>query len=124
MDDATPSSRSVWPALIVAPLLALTHLSVGYSLVGPSCAAQTSGGLHGLGAVSLLLALAMTLLAWRAWARLRHRGDSTSAVTLSDEGLVESRPRFVALMATLVGALSTLVVAALWVPVWILSPCS
>ena len=61
---------TVWPALLLAPLLALGHLSLAYALVTPSCARQDSAGLHGLAAASLVLALAMTLLAWRDWHRL------------------------------------------------------
>ena len=111
---------TVWPALLLAPLLALGHLSLAYSLVTPSCARQDSAGLHGLAAASLVLALGMTLLAWRDWHLLPKADD----VTTSDASQAGSRPRFVALMATLVGAFSSLVILAMWLPLWILSPCS
>ena len=66
----------------------------------------------------------MTLLAWRTWRRLRGPADGDKAVTESDSGHAGSRPRFVALLSTLVGALASLVIAALWLPLWVLPPCS
>ena len=111
---------TVWPALLLAPLLALGHLSLAYALVTPSCARQDSAGLHGLAVASLVLALAMTLLAWRDWHLLPKHDD----VTTSDATQAGSRPRFVALMATLVGAFSSLVIVAMWLPLWLLPPCS
>jgi hypothetical protein len=111
---------TVWPALLLAPLLALGHLSLAYALVTPSCARQDGAGLHGLAAVSLVLALAMTLLAWRDWHLLPRHDD----VTTSDATQAGSRSRFVALVATLVGAFSSLVIAAMWLPLWLLSPCA
>lgn len=115
---------SVWPGLLLAPLLALGHLSLAYSLVTPSCARQGGAGLHGLAVCSLVAALAMTLLAWRAWAALARPGEARGDVTSSDSGHAEGRGRFVALVATLVGALSSLVILAMWVPLWLLPPCS
>jgi hypothetical protein len=118
----------VWPALLVAPLVVLTDVSVGYSLVTPACARQGGGELHVLSVVCLLAVLAMTLLAWRTWAGLsRAQQDSgavSGAVTGSDADHADRRARFLALMATLVGALSTLSVIAVWIPAWVLPPCS
>jgi hypothetical protein len=113
---------SVWPALLLAPLLALGHLTLAYSLVTPSCARQDSAGLNGLSAVSLIAALLMTLLAWRAWSRANR--PEGRAVTATESIEARSRPSFLALVATLVGAFSTLVILAMWVPLWVLPPCS
>jgi len=121
-----------WPALLLAPLIALSELSIAYSLVSPSCASQDRTLLHAVAAVSLFLVLAMTVLAWREW-----QGDgsewgrdvgarpapSVPTVTRADSGDALERPRFVAQMAVVVGALSTLVSIALWLPIWMLSPC-
>jgi hypothetical protein len=114
----------VWPALLVTPLLALGHLSLAYALVTPSCARQDHATLHALTAASLLVSLLMTLPAWRIWRRLTRSQDARSGATHSDAGDAESRQPFLALVATLVGALSTLVIAAMWLPVWVLPPCS
>ena len=121
-----------WPALLLAPLIALSELSIAYALVSPSCASQDRTLLHAVAAVSLFLVLAMTVLAWREW-----RGDvdgsgvgvdalprvAVPGVTRADSADAAERPRFVAQMAVVVGALSTLVSVALWLPVWVLSPC-
>jgi hypothetical protein len=103
-----------WPALLVAPSLALGHLSVVYALVTPSCTRQTTAVLHGAAAATLLLCV---LLTWPAFANWR-RG---SAHASSDDAA--ARRRFVALVAWLAGALSCVVVLAQWLPMWILSPC-
>jgi len=121
-----------WPALLLAPLIALSELSIAYALVSPSCASQDRTLLHAVAAVSLFLVLAMTVLAWREW---RGDGDGSGVgvdalprvavpgVTRADSADAAERPRFVAQMAVVVGALSTLVSVALWLPVWVLSPC-
>jgi hypothetical protein len=95
-----------WPALLLAPLVVLGQLSLAYSLVTPSCAGQDRSALHAVAALSLLLVLAMTALAWRGW---RYAAGE--------------RARFVALVSVIVGALSALVCVALWLPIWLLSPC-
>jgi hypothetical protein len=116
-----------WPALLLAPLIALGELSLAYSLVTPSCAHQSRGGLHAVALVALLAVLAMTAMAWLDWRR--HLGQEpratagSPAVTRSDAGTTEHRPHFIAVMAVVVGALSALVCATMWLPIWILSPC-
>jgi len=121
-----------WPALLLAPLIALSELSIAYALVSPSCASQDRTLLHAVAAASLFLVLAMTALAWREW-----HGDGVSSsdgldarqtaavptVTRADSADAAERPRFVAQIAVVVGALSTLVSIARWLPVWVLSPC-
>ncbi len=44
-------------------------------------------------------------------------------MTRADSADAFERPHFVAQIAVVVGALSALVSVALWLPVWILSPC-
>src|SRR3982751_4016980 len=113
MPPLTDPRVTSWPALLLAPLLALGHLSLAYSLVTPACARQDSAGLHGLSLFSLVLALAMTALAWRTWARLGSGGAEQANVTVSDSTDGRSRYRFIALVATLAGAFSSLVIAAM-----------
>jgi len=120
-----------WPALLLAPLIALSELSIAYALVSPSCASQDRTGLHAVAAVSLFLALALTVLAWREWhgddlptaAADGPHGLAAPTVTRADSADAAERPRFVAQIGVVVGALSTLVSIALWLPVWVLSPC-
>lgn len=112
-----------WPALILAPLVALTDLSILYALVTPSCGRQDRAGLHAVAALSLLIVIVLTLVAWRAWQRESNRSAAKTAVTASDDSAAARRPGFIDLVAMLVGALSLLVCVALWLPVWLLSPC-
>jgi hypothetical protein len=117
-----------WPALLLAPLVALAQQSIAYSLVTPACAQQSRAVLHAVSAVSLVLVVALTALAWRAWrgdgARTARDSGGKRAVTVADGGGASARPRFVELVAVIVGALSALVCATLWLPVWMLSPCT
>lgn len=105
--------RRVWPALLVAPSLVLAVQGLGYALTPIACARQAGAWLHAVPALALAAVLAMTLAAWRAAAAAEH-GAAESA---------RSQGRFVAQAALGVGALSALVVLALWWPIWQLSPC-
>jgi len=110
-----------WPALLVAPTLALTNLSVTYALVTPSCSRQDMTAPN---VVSALLLLACIWMSWQALGNWRRgtalrSGEDTSA----SDSAPERRP-FVALVACMVGALSCLVVIAQWFPQWVLSPCA
>jgi hypothetical protein len=110
----------IWPALLLAPSLALTHLSLAYVLVTPACAAQHTGWLHLSSVAFLAIALALTAMAF-VEARRRARRSVPEATLDSD--LAEVRPWFIAGVATLVGLLSSLVILAIWIPQWLLSPC-
>ena len=121
-----------WPALLLAPLISLSQLSIAYALVSPACASQDRSSLHAVGAVSLLLVLLLTALAWRDWRGPAAAGRSDAdprlapalpTVTRADSADAAERPRFIAQIAVVVGAISTLVSIALWLPVWMLSPC-
>jgi hypothetical protein len=117
------SDLLVWPALLVAPLLALGYQSIAYAMVPPACEGESVTALHVVSALSLVASVAMTMLAWRVWARMAAPARAVRPITDSDLGHSEARPRFVALMATLVGAFASLAIAAMWLPVWVLSPC-
>ena len=116
-----------WPALLLAPIVVLGQQSIAYSLVTPACAQQSRSVLHAVAAVSFVLVLAMTAMAWRAWRghpAPSHGAGGERDVTVADGGGASARPRFVDLVAVVVGALSALVCIALWLPIWMLSPCT
>ena len=116
-----------WPALLLAPIVALAQQSIAYSLVTPACAQQSRTVLHAVAAVSLVLVFAMTVMAWRAWRAPPSDGEARGeqrAVTFADGIGASARPRFIDLVAVIVGALSALVCVAQWVPIWMLSPCT
>lgn len=104
----------IWLALLLAPLLALTDQSVGYAVSGWACSHQQTFATHGVHFVLLAAVLVSTLLAWQLW-RATAPGPSTPHE-------VEVR-HFLAGLATASGALSALVIAAMWYPSWVLSPC-
>lgn len=107
-----------WPALLLAPALALANLSITYALVGPACERHSLLWPNVVSALILLACVAFTVQAWRNW---MGQGAAADAVPRDDARL---RGRFVALVAGMVGALSCLVVIAQWFPQWVLSPCA
>jgi hypothetical protein len=113
----------IWPALIVAPSLALTHLSVAYALVTPACAAQHTGWLHGTSAVFLAASIAFTAMAF-AESRRRARTLGPGSGPRADSDLRGARPYFMAQVAVSIGLLSSLVIVGIWIPQWLLSPCA
>lgn len=107
-----------WPALILAPSLALTNLALTYALVTPSCSRQSPVALNVVSALILIVCAFFTLQAWRNWMAEGRVDDDVP------RDAARLRPRFVALVASMVGALSCLVVLAQWFPQWVLSPCA
>jgi hypothetical protein len=96
----------VWPALLLAPLLALASVSLGYALVDPACTRSAHWMLHASTATFLVLCLAATGL---AFADLRQ---------------AEERRKFIALVAAWTGGFFSLVIAAQALTQAILSPCT
>jgi len=112
---------TIWPALLLAPMLALLQQALTYSLVTPSCSHQEVLALHAVAGGSLLLLIAMTAMAGWTWLKT-HREMSARTASQRAEPELDSRA-FLAGVATAVGALSVLVGASMWWPIWILSPC-
>lgn len=110
-----------WPALIVAPSLALTNLSVTYALVTPSCTRQSMLAPQLVSSFILLACIWMSWEAWRNWKR-GVTGGVTGGMPGGDA--VPQRRPFIAFVAALVGAFSCLAVLAQWFPQWVLSPCA
>jgi len=107
----------VWPALVLAPLLALAHVALGHAMATPSCAAQDD---HSIPLLSLGLLAATLALTWMAAVEARRRRARAAREPL--EGAA-SRPPFIARVATWNGALSALVIAAQAIAPWMLSAC-
>ena len=107
-----------WPALLLAPTLALTNLSITYALVTPACTRQSMVAPNVVTAVVLAVCVWMSWAAWRNWREGRSLGREAARDHVPD------RPPFVALVAALVGALSCLAILAQWFPQWVLSPCA
>jgi cytochrome c-type biogenesis protein CcmH/NrfG len=99
----------IWPALIGAPLAALAQQSILLALATPSCSRQSTSALHAVSVVVLLLVAAASALAVGEWQRRHGPGDG--------------RRRLLAAVAAWTGGLSALASLAMWVPVWVISPC-
>jgi hypothetical protein len=106
--------RASWPGLVIAPLLALADQSVAYAMVEWSCETQRHAAAHFVHFAFLVLTLLTMGMAWR------NRGGPSLRADSGDPATARS---FVAMLATLVAALSALAIAAMWLPQWMLSPC-
>ena len=102
-----------WLALLAAPILLLWDQSIAYALSGWACATQHIAPMHAVHFGFAALTLAATIMAvtlWRETAR-------------APAGPSNARRHFLAGLAVASGAFSTLVILALWIPNWMLSPC-
>ena len=97
-----------WPALLLAPLLALLEQTLAYALSTPLCQRQMGAWLHLVPAVTLVLVLACTALALVDW---RRRAE-------------QSAGRFISGVSIGMGGLCALTIAAMWWPIGWLSPCA
>jgi hypothetical protein len=106
----------IWISLLVAPLLALTDQAVSFATVGWACVHQQSFAVHAIHALFLIAAGTSTLPALKSWIRAPDglgNGDGAGA----------RRPVLAGLGAG-VGALSVIVIAAMWMPTWAIDVCS
>jgi hypothetical protein len=102
----------IWPALLLAPALALADQVVAYAAVGWSCAHERAIAIHAIHA-AFLAGTATTLVpAWRALRAARGHADEPAR-----------RRRFLAGLALASAALSLLVIAAMWLTTWFIPPC-
>jgi hypothetical protein len=93
-----------WPALVLAPLFALSSISLGYALVTPACEHSRAWLLHLAIFVFLVLA---------AWTTAAARG-----------ALSRARHEILPLVATWTGAFFSAVIAAQWLAVLFIDPCT
>ena len=103
-----------WLALLAAPVLALTDQSISYALAPWVCVGYPHWALHLPHALLLAATVVATLLAWTAWRRIESGDDGRGVL---------SRRRLLAGVAVASSAFSSLVIVALWIPAWLLSPC-
>ena len=105
----------IWFPLVAAPLLALADQSVSFAVVGWACTHQLPIAVHAVHALFLVTAGAGTLPALTAWRALPGGASA-------DEALAQRR--FFTGIAAAAGSLSTLAILAMWVPAWLMAPCS
>ncbi|RZI82460.1 MAG: hypothetical protein EOP38_15880 [Rubrivivax sp.] len=109
-----------WPALLITPSLVIGEMTLAFALTSPACAAQGGSWLHLVPALAVLIAAILTAL---ALAESRRRRADLAPVIQADGDTRATHGLFVAHVASGVGILSTLVLIALWIPVWVISPC-
>jgi hypothetical protein len=105
----------IWFALLAAPILALMDQAISYATVGWACAHQHATAVHAVHVFFFVAAAASVMPAWQLWSETRIGRASNEAV---------ARRHFLAGVAVAVGALSVLVIASMWMPTWIIAPCS
>ena len=105
----------IWFALLAAPLLALGDQAVSYATVGWACAHQEPFALHAVHALFFTTAAAAAFPAWQLWRATRSTRSSNETV---------ARRHFLAGLATASSTLSMLVIAAMWMPTWVISLCA
>ena len=93
----------VWPALVVAPFLALLSIGLSYALAPPACAHGGAWLVHAAILGPLVLSVGATLLA------------------LSD--IRRRREPFLPLVAAWSGAFFSFVIAGQWLTTLFVSPC-
>lgn len=105
-----------WPGIVLAPALALADQSVAYALVQWGCHAQQFAALQLVHLVFLVAALATIVPPWAGAMR-------PPVADAGRPGDNHDRDHFMCVVAVMVGSLSALVIVALWIPQWVLSPC-
>lgn len=106
----------IWLGLLAAPALVLGAQSADYALVQFACGWGTRAPLHLVSAAAFLFCAAATALAYRTW-------RAAAAPFAASYEARAARQACLALAATAVGALSTLIQLTMWLPQWLLSPC-
>ena len=107
----------VWPALLLAPMMALGEQLIAYALSTPACQTQLDLWMHLVPLAFASVTAVFTALAWLQMRRL-------ALLPHVDADTASHRRYFVARIATWCGALSTLAIVAMWIPQWMLSPCA
>jgi hypothetical protein len=100
-------------AFMLGPLSALSHLTVGYSLVQTACARGSKMMLHVSAASFFVLAGVAGLIAWKYYGQFAE-----------DDGLLwKERTRWLAMVATVLAISSMIVIVAMEIPNVILRSC-
>jgi hypothetical protein len=104
----------IWIALIVAPTLALTDLTVAFATVTPSCAHQLPFVIHVVHGIFFVATLMCALAAWSTW---RAPVNETTNIE------TPAQVHFLAGIATAAAALSAIAILAMWMPVPLIATC-
>ena len=109
-------SRSLWASLLAAPIAFILNLQINYALVDVVCRNGMKAGLHLISLFFVFVPVIGAVVALRLWI------ESPDDWPL-DSGSAISRTRFMSLWAITANAFFLVATVALWIPIWILSPC-
>ena len=106
----------LWFAVLAGPLAWMLGLNAQYALVPVACAKQNMLYLHSVSVLTLLLAVAGGLVAWREWKRTGREwpGEVPGAIP---------RSRFMVALGLLASALFALTIVAQWAANLFFHPC-
>jgi hypothetical protein len=113
-----------WPALLLAPLLALAQQSLCLWLTKYACEQQTTLALNVVPAVTLSAIAVLTALAASEWQSSRGRPDRDVGNRPQADTARCRRHHLLAVSGTLIGGFSALVSALMWVTTGMLGPCA
>jgi hypothetical protein len=106
----------LWFAVLAGPVAWMLGLNAQYGLVRVACARQNMLYLHSVTLLTLLLAVAGGLVAWREWKRTGREwpGEGPGAIP---------RSRFMVALGLLASALFSLTILAQWAANLFFNPC-
>jgi len=104
---------NIWFALLAAPALALDDQVIAYAAVGWACSHERIAAVHAIHGFFLVATALGVVPAWNLW----------SATRSGSGGETLARRHFLAGIAVAAAALSVLVIAAMWMPTWVIAPC-
>jgi hypothetical protein len=102
-----------WFALLAAPILMLCDQSISYAAAGWTCAHQGTWLPHAVHGTFFVSCAVASFCAWQLFRATPSASADQSA----------ARRHFLAGVATASAFLSALVILAMWLPNWVLSPC-
>jgi hypothetical protein len=111
-----PGVVQLWVGLLAGPLAALIQLEVNYALVPWVCNSKQTWTLHLVSLIALMVATAAGTLAFvnSLWLCVRFDDDGAGSIP---------RSRLMAAVGVLMSALTSLVIIAQWLPVFLYGPC-
>ena len=104
----------VWYPLLVVPMLALADQTIAFATAGWACAHQQQAAVHLVHLFFLAAAAIGVSGAWRYW---------RTTIPAPSGGEPPARRHFIAGIATASAAMSVLVIAAMWMTVWVVPAC-
>jgi hypothetical protein len=110
------SDLALWTSVLSGPFVFLLNLETSYVMVDWACNTGNDWAVHVVHLVSLLIAVAGTLLGFSLWRRAGSGWPDTG-------GGSDSRARLLAALGALGGVAFVVSIIAQWIPVMVLGTC-